>query len=115
MWLPIRPTQNLQALLSHLKSQTIKLDIPDAYLEVHVSHNGMDPMMMRLMDESSLLLAQTDEVTLEAGLGSPRIDYIWNVAWHALVGRQQDMIEFYSRQAFEDFAQAQVPRVRVRV
>jgi len=75
-----------------------------------VSHNGMDPMMMRLMDESSLLLAQTDEVTLEAGLGSPRIDYIWNVAWHALVGRQQDMIEFYSRQAFEDFAQAQVPR-----
>ncbi len=34
-------------------------------------------MIMRLLDESALVIAQTDQVTLDAGLGSPRIDYIW--------------------------------------
>jgi hypothetical protein len=42
-----------------------------------VANNGMDAMMMRLLDEASLILAQDDDRTLNQGLSNSRIDYIW--------------------------------------
>lgn len=36
-----------------------------------------------------------------------------NVAWHALAGRQADMVDFYSQQALLLFANAKTPNVSV--
>lgn len=37
----------------------------------------MDPMIMRLLDEVSQMISENDQTTLDQGLGSPQMDYIW--------------------------------------
>jgi hypothetical protein len=51
----------------------------------------MDAMMMRLLEEANAVLLEDDNVTLAQGLGSPHIDFMWNVAAHSLMGAHTRM------------------------